>query len=489
MPAFGSVFTRFGAAVVGLLSGGAASRAVRPVFELVEHEAWNTSPNRLLGATQAAELVATALLDFDDVVDEARRQGYTADRLNALVQLAMRAPTIGEARDMRRRGVISAEQFRHALRKAGVEPAYDEAAFALLEVLPTVTDMVRFAVREAYDPAAVDRLDLDAEFPPAFAADAERVGLSTESARMYWRAHWELPSYEQLAQMRFRGLLTAAEFRDALKAIDYAPTWRGRLEAIARRIPTPTDMVRFAVRDVYDPASVAELGIGAEFPERFADEVAQHGMSREHAEQYWRAHWRLPSARQGYQMVWRGVMGLPELRGLLKALDYPPLWRERLFEIAFIKPGRIDLKRMLRHGILDRDGVEAGYRALGYAPADAELMTQIAEAEVGVDEGAGTFVQRARGQLITRVHTEYVSRQLTRDEAVAALGRAGVPAAQRGSVVDLWTAESDLVRTELTQAQIVKANKKGLLSEAEAIAELVERGMTERDAAIRLQSG
>ena len=74
--AFGSVFTRFGAAVVGLLSGGAAARAVRPVFELVEQQSWDGNPNRLIGPNQLAELVATAITDFDGVAPEAQRQGY-----------------------------------------------------------------------------------------------------------------------------------------------------------------------------------------------------------------------------------------------------------------------------------------------------------------------------------------------------------------------------------------------------------------------------
>jgi hypothetical protein len=188
-------------------------------------------------------------------------------------------------------------------------------------------------------------------------------------------------------------------------------------------------------------------------------------------------------------MLWRGEIGEAELDLLLKALDYPPVWRDRLANIARIVPGRIDLKRMLRHELLDRDEVEAGYRRLGYSAADAELMTQIAEAEVGTAAPGETYVNRARSSLFNRLRTEYVSRQLTRDEASSGLQAAGVPTVQRGPILTLWDAERSYVRTELTPAQIVKAFKKGEYDEAEALAELRERGMSAEDAGIRLRSG
>ena len=60
-----------------------------------------------------------------------------------------------------------------------------------------------------------------------------------------------LPSYEQGAEMLHRGELTDAQFSGSPKALDYAPTWRSKLETIARRIPPLSDMIRFAVRQVY----------------------------------------------------------------------------------------------------------------------------------------------------------------------------------------------------------------------------------------------
>lgn len=478
-----------GGAAIGFAVGHGVSPAIRPVIQDLANAAWELHQVRPLEASVAAQLVAEGLWSQGQGVAEAARSGINEERFAGLVAEARRGPTIQEAFAGLQRGLLDGASFDRAMRQAGIRPEWDELMRALVEVLPSVTDMVRFGVREVYDPAARSALDLDAEFPPAFAADAELIGLSEERARQYWAAHWDLPSYEQGVQMLFRGEISQAQFDGLLKALDYAPTWRAKLRNIARRIPPIQDMIRFAVREVYDPASRSALGLDSDYPPEFSAEAALHGMDDERARQYWAAHWRLPSARQGYQMLWRGLITEAQLDGLLKALDYPQVWRDRLADIARIVPGRIDLKRMLRHEILDRGEVKAGYLKLGYAELDAERMTQIAEAELEGATGATSYLGRARTTLFNRTHTEYVSRQLTDSEASSGLAAAGVPAAERGPIVTMWQRERELIRTELTQAQIRKAFYKGVYTEAEAMAELIERGMTDDDARTLLQSG
>lgn len=478
-----------GGTAIGFAVGHGVSPAIRPVIQDLANQAWELHQVRPLEPSVAAQLVAEELWSEGQGAAEAARSGINAERFAGLVAEARQGPTIGQALEGVRRGILSGASFDRAMRQAGVRPEWDELMRALVEVLPSVTDMVRFGVREVYDPAARAALDLDAEFPPAFAADAELIGLQEERARQYWAAHWELPSYTQATEMLFRGEISQGQFDGLLKALDYAPTWRSKLAAIARRIPTITDMIRFAVREVYDPQARASLGLDAEYPPAFTAQAALHGMEEEHARQYWAAHWRLPSALQGYRMLWRGEITEAQLDGLLKALDYPPAWRSRLANIARIVPGRIDLKRMLRHEILNRDEVKQGYRMLGYDELNAERMTLIAEAETQATTGTTSYLGRARTSLFNRTHTEFVSRQLTSSEASSGLAAAGVPAAERGPIVTMWERERELIRTELTQAQIRKAFYKGLYDEAQAMAELQERGMTDADARTYLQSG
>lgn len=484
-----AIWSRLTGALAGIAIGRAAGPAIDPVFEVTRQRSWGERAVRVLDPATAARADARGVDSAVDYADDAKRQGIGAARFDVMRRLSLSGATREELLELRRRELIDDDDLEAGLQHALVLPYWRQQIQKLRWIVPSVTDMVRFAVREVYNPAQREALNLDAEFPPAFANDAANLGIDRERAGQYWAAHWELPSYTQLTDMRFRGLLSPQEYRDALKAIDYAPVWRDKLFAIARRIPTIPDMVRFAVREVYNPELRQSLGYEAEYPEAFTEQAALHGLSEAHARQYWWAHWRLPSARQGYQMVWRGEMEQAELRNLLKALDYPAVWRERLFNIAFIVPGRIDLKRMLRHGILDRDGVKRGYQRIGYHPDNAELMTQIAEAEVGTGTGASPFVLTAQRRLYTVAHTEYLDESI--DEAIARrkLAALQVPADQQTTIITLWNEEAEIRRRELTPAQIRKAYRSALLTEVDALDRLQDAGMTPDDASVFLASG
>lgn len=470
---------------IGVAVGHGVSPAIRPVIQDLANLAWEAHQVRPLEPSIAAQLVAEELWTEGQGQAEAARSGINGERFAGLVAEARTGPTIEQALVGVRRGILDGGDLTRAMRQAGVRPEWDELLRALLEVLPSVTDAVHFAVREAYDDAASAALDTDAEFPPAFMEAGRKLGLSDESIRRYWRSHWGLPSYEQGVQMLFRGQISPGQFDALLKALDYAPTWRDKLRAIALRIPPLQDMIRFAVRDAYSPATVEQFGLDAEFPDVFAQEAALHGMSAENARLYWRAHWRLPSAMQGYRMLWRGLITEAQLDLLLKTLDYPPFWRGRLAEMAHLVPGRIDLKRMLRHEILDRAEVKAGYQRIGYAEPDAEHMTAIAEAEVGATADESAWAGRARSRLFTVTHNEYLDGSIDAGAASALLGTVGVLAGERQRILTLWNAERKISRLELTPAQIKKAFKAGPpegYTYEVAVAELVERGMTTDDA-------
>lgn len=474
----------------GFAVGSVIAPTLAPITQALLNETWAAFPNRPLSASQAAEAAIRGLATSDAAAAEAQHTGYSRKRYDVLEGLAGEPPGGQQLLELRRRGAIDDAELTKGLRQSRMRPEWYDSFKKLSTVLVPVSDLIRMAVREVFGPLR-GPLELDAEYPAALTPKAALLGLDEQSARDYWAAHWELPSAEQMAQMHFRAGLTEQQLNDGLRALDYAPTWRGKLATILKPIPSLSDMIRFAVREVYAPQAERDrLGIDLDYPDAFTAQAAMHGLDEQYARAYWAAHWRLPSAQQGYRMLWRGELDLAGLDGLLKALDYPKPWRDRLRNIAYAVPGRVDLRRMLEHGVIDRAQVKAGYQRLGYNQADAETLTVFAE-ELAAKAGGGTtsYIGRAQTSLFGRVHTEYTGRQLTDAEATAGLTAAGVPAAEIPKVLELWRTESSLIRTELTQAQIVKAFKKGLYDRAEALSELQERGMTAADAATRLDEG
>lgn len=466
--------------------GGAILPTLEPLTQDLANLAWREHQVKPLGAGIAAEAALRGYLTDAEGAVEASYTGFDGERFGTLVQLAGSPPPLETLLSLRRRDAISPEQLEDGIAQSGLKPEWRSRVAKLAATLPSPTDLIRMAVREVFSPSQRASLNLDADFPEAFAEEAAKLGISREVAGWHWAAHWELPSYQQGAQMYFRGEISEADFLGLLRALDYAPVWREPLAAIARAIPTISDQIRFAVREVYNPTQRAALDLDAEYPDAFTAAAKLHGYAESDARDQWAAHWRLPSATQAFRMFQRGIITQAQLDGLIKALDYAPIWRDRLTQLSHIIPGRIDLKRFLRYEILTEAEVEDGYRALGYAPVDAANMTKIAVAELGASEAGQPWATRARSRLFTVAHTEYLDGSIDASTAQAMLAKVGATAAERTLIVSLWDAENTIARKELTPAQIKKAVTEDLLSREDALARLELQGVTAEDAAILL---
>jgi hypothetical protein len=508
--------------------GSAMSPALEPLTQEVANETWSAHPNRPLSPQAAAEATIRDLLTTDEAAVEAKMTGTNRRRFDIERALAGQPPGSQELLQLWNRGDIDEPDVDRGLRQSRLRPEWIEKVKRLRFYLPPVADLVRFGVREVYSPEQRAFLQLDADYPEAMTADAEKLGLSERDARRYWAAHWNLPSYTEATEMLHRGFLTPGQYDDLLRAQDYAPTWRGKLRDIAARIPPLSDMIRFAVREVYDPAKRAALGLDSEFPAAFADQAKLHGMSEAHAREYWAAHWHLPSATQGFQMLHRKEIDLAELDGLLKALDYPTLWRDRLRNIAYHVPGRIDLRRMLQEGLITPAEARTGYEHLGYRPADAARMVALAQASGSTTakgltasdlaaEYEGLLITRAeyvselrslgfpaaaaegkadvtdskraraaRNALIATARTRYIGWRIDQPAVEQALRDADVPAAQASDLLARWVIERELNVHHLTEAQVLAAYKKTLLTRDAALERLLDLGLDAEDALIRL---
>jgi hypothetical protein len=152
------------------------------------------------------------------------------------------------------------------------------------------------------------------------------------------------------------------------------PEWIGAVKALAQHVPSVSDMVRFATREAYEGGSELS-GTAAELPASFVADAKRQGLTERDAEHYWASHWHLPSPTQAYQMLHRKLIGESTLSELLRVSDYPPFWRDKLASIAYHVPDRVDLRRMLEHGVIDEARVHKGYLDLGYTEADAAILT------------------------------------------------------------------------------------------------------------------
>jgi len=147
-------------------------------------------------------------------------------------------------------------------------------------------------------------------------------------------------------------------------------------KTLAELIPGAADLIRMAVREVFTPEIVEKYGQMEDFPPDFAEWGAKVGLTEQWAKNYWAAHWDLPSATQGFEMLHRGVITYDDLKVLLRALDVMPYWRDKLIEIAYSPYTRVDVRRMYKVEVLDEAGVKKAYMDLGYDEERAKALTE-----------------------------------------------------------------------------------------------------------------
>lgn len=185
----------------------------------------------------------------------------------------------------------------------------------------------------------------------------------------------------ELLTAMHRGEISEADVKSELHKLSYTDHDIDTILKIAPSLPGPGDLVRFALREVWRDDLRGEL-LSPDAPGRYYELMSQQGYAREFAQDYWASHWEIPGIRQGFEMFWR----LPDfneadLRALLTRLDVLPAYHDELIKIAHAVITRVDARRMYGAGILSKDEVYQSYLDQGYAPRDAQRLTDLAIAD------------------------------------------------------------------------------------------------------------
>lgn len=203
----------------------------------------------------------------------------------------------------------------------------------------------------------------------------KRNGFDQEVSNIFFKSSENILSEMDLISAWRRNIISEDELTYELTKRRYSTDNINRLKNVSQFYPSAPDLIHFAVRDVYDPTIVQQYGQKQDIPTQFLTEAQKAGIEKEQAENYWAAHWILPSITQGFEMMHRNVISRTELSRLLKSLDIMPFWRDKLTEISYNPLTRVDVRRMYKLGVLDESEVKKSYLNIGYNENDAEKMT------------------------------------------------------------------------------------------------------------------
>lgn len=447
--------------LVGYALGTAAGPSLEPFVQDLANEAWALNTVLPLKSEDAAQLVAEGKRERSWGAAEAELTGISGDRFDALVDMIDTAPGLAQLWAALRRGLISRAEFERGARDVAIHPDWIPALVALADVILSPAEAAN-----AWQQGFMDTAEAQAEAersgvnPARSAIQRELAGLPPgpmDGLAMLRRNIIDEPTYRQLVREGH----TKTKYTDALLALkqqvlsarDAAELWlRGWIpESQAKAIGALTGYDADAMDMLYlnrgRPATTRQVWLGL-----------RHGAKRGAP---------APGIDPDYLTAIRNSNVRDEYANLL--------WAQR-----FTYPSLFQLDRLVKAGALT---VARGLEILhfqGYDQQDIDAFRDYWQAPAAT--ASLKWADRARGRLFTVAHNEYQDESIDEAKARDMLALVGAGAPEQDAILKLWDAELSINRLELSPAQIRKVWKKGLYTDAEAIAELVERHLTPEDA-------
>lgn len=340
-------------------------------------------------------------------------------------------------------------------------------------------------------------------------------------------AHRSLPTADLLARHWFRFRTTPDEFKSLMR--NYGWLESGEADLVRQMhewLPPPSDLIRFAVKDVFLPDKLGRSQMLVEYGQQInlKELFAAQGIGKlsirtedgrtiteDMGECAWLAHYHNISPTQAFTMLHRlrpdrvqrfaftdtqgqqvvpGPVNIDIVRRMLREDDYNPFWRDRLAAISHRVVTRVDARRIYKVGgygpVLGMAGFDAvaggghipsgvaerelaeNYRDLGYLKDDADRLAYFTATDRDL-----TISRPAVNRQKTLLCQMYTAGTIDRDELVKRLE----PLMQSKPAAELMADNCDMeFRVKRTQAAVraIKvAYLRGMTSSTQADAELI----------------
>jgi hypothetical protein len=473
---------------VGVGVGTAIADIVEPKLRDFRNRQSAAHANNPLDPINVALALLKGFPTAVDLAQDAAFGGISGERLGVLEQNLREPPGLSELLRLWRRKEIDRGAVLDALQHELVPEPYRSAllAFYYDRLDPAV---IATAVQRGLLPNGgilpvgpptgggvvppMPMVDLD-PFEEAIAAgvDADRLKVM---ARIVG-----LPASPDLAaRMVFRGIIEKVDFYRAISEGNTRNEWRDPLFEAFRQIPTAHDGIEGRLRGWITDA------------ELYA-QTARHGMSKADTDLLFKITGRPLSFHQVFIGERRGGTYDgptdaidPAFLKALRESNIRPEWYNLAWAQRFTYPSAFVLRAMAEAGDLTRDETHTILLDLGWPP---DLATRVAarwtEQAAG---GASSYVGKAQTQLWNTTHTAFVAREASQGDVTTTLDFLGVPAADQATIIEAWSLERDLTRKPLSDANVRKAQRKGLLTQDAALARLEAMGYSFEDAELFLQ--
>jgi len=220
-------------------------------------------------------LAAKGLIDEEAYALNMSYHAFDGTWSDHMLANVYRYPGFGELRTMIHRDIITWEDAKEVLAKSLIHVDHLDDYEALVPSIPSVSDLIRFAVREAYPDAVT--------FEEHYAKMSEwmgKIGYDQYFADSAWTAHWEVPSIGQADEMLHRGMIDDEQHRALYILNDIRPEDIDDLRALTWKLPGRIEsrwMFRWGEVDVSDLRDALVMdGLDPAYADSVATAVAKN---------------------------------------------------------------------------------------------------------------------------------------------------------------------------------------------------------------------
>jgi len=431
--------------------------------------------------------------------------------------------SIIEITDLYARGLIDNKEYAQGLSYNWVVPnhPFQQALYHSRLHVPGVSDLIRFMVRDAFREDIVAKYGYDEEYPALIDSWLKCQGMGYKLnehpcggnmpagmtwGKVYWRAHWYLPSPTQAQEMLvllrpnraqrfaedierlFPGVgqaigditVTPREAIDLMKIADYPPFWRSRLLALAYKPMTQRFLQQAITEDVPDPVPLEERVMDLGFLPTEAEVIAK--MLRIRAAFARASRGEAISPQEAIKLYVNHDIDDRQLRDILNSFEFSQERLQSALNRANLLRRTTGLRSLASRGeaLSIREAVQMyanGVLTLNQLQEVARTYGLPAHrVQAVVTRGNVLRTYKHLKRLETIVHRGMLTRQLNADQARQALVNAGMDAGYAQQLVNMWTMHRDVTRRRETAEGIVQDAQLGVIPWNVAINELVNMG-------------
>ena len=437
-------------AVLGAVAGETAVRAISPqaLIDSMQQLIKYTFPTSLPPVDILVTACAGGYISFDDYLKLMRKHGFKEEFSRFIYQILKPRASVTDfirAVFYDRGHLVDHKTLWNTIKEDLRQRGFDEAeAFYLTTsymFMPSLSDLLQWMSKEAFEDDIAKDLGLDEELPYKFLEYGKRLGIPEEDLKRYWRAHWGMASWTQVAEAFHRA--RAEAYKQGTYEAEMQK-WKKYWNIFYRQAEIPRfyrDMltsITYSVITRVDARRMYELGFLSD--REFVATLIAQGYTKEDAERML-AWVKWETQRYGEE----------DLRGMTRAHV------ESLYEL----------------GLIDDKEFVSLMKKVGVGEETAEYLLAIKKQKI---------YQKEIKTKMNQIKTLLKKGKISEDEARQELIRLGVEHELASMYVEEWSVEKTEEEKELTKEDIKQAVRQGIFDLSKAYQKLRQIGYSEDDA-------